>query len=112
MPTYEYACTSCGHRFDAVQSFNDPALTVCPKCDGPLRKVFGSVGIVLKGSGFYKTDSRSGSNGAKSSTKESGTKETKESSGDSGSKETTTSSSSTKEASSSTSSEKAAAPAP
>jgi putative FmdB family regulatory protein len=61
MPTYEYACTSCGHRFEAVQSFSDPALTVCPVCGGTLRKLFGNVGIVLKGSGFYKTDSRQGS---------------------------------------------------
>ncbi len=58
MPTYEYACTSCGHRFETVQSFSDAALTACPVCQGPLRKVFGNVGIVLKGSGFYKTDSR------------------------------------------------------
>ena len=61
MPTYEYACTSCGHRFETVQSFSDAALTACPACGGPLRKVFGNVGIVLKGSGFYKTDSRSSS---------------------------------------------------
>jgi putative FmdB family regulatory protein len=59
MPTYEYACTSCGHRFETVQSFSDAALTACPVCQGPLRKVFGNVGIVLKGSGFYKNDSRS-----------------------------------------------------
>ena len=59
MPTYEYACTSCGHRMEAVQSFSDPALTTCPVCQGALRKVFGNVGIVLKGSGFYKNDSRS-----------------------------------------------------
>jgi putative FmdB family regulatory protein len=59
LPTYEYACTACGHRLDAVQKFTDEALTVCPECGGALRKVFGAVGIVLKGSGFYKTDSRS-----------------------------------------------------
>jgi len=64
LPTYEYACTSCGHRLDAVQSFSDEPLTTCPECDGGLRKVYGAVGIVLKGSGFYKTDSRAGS-GAK-----------------------------------------------
>ncbi|MHB8221012.1 MAG: FmdB family zinc ribbon protein [Acidimicrobiales bacterium] len=58
MPTYEYACTSCGHRFDVVQSFSDDPLTTCPECGAPLRKVFSPVGIVLKGSGFYKTDSR------------------------------------------------------
>jgi putative FmdB family regulatory protein len=58
VPTYQYACTECGHRFEAVQSFSDDALTVCPVCEGRLRKVFNSVGIVFKGSGFYKTDSR------------------------------------------------------
>ena len=58
MPTYQYACTDCDHRFDAVQSFSDPSLTVCPECGGKLRKVFSSVGIVFKGSGFYRTDSR------------------------------------------------------
>jgi putative FmdB family regulatory protein len=58
MPTYAYACTVCDHRFEAVQSFSDDALTVCPECDGRLRKVFGSVGVVFKGSGFYRTDSR------------------------------------------------------
>ena len=58
MPTYEYACTACGHRLDAVQSFTDDPLTECPECGGALRKVYGAVGIVLKGSGFYKTDSR------------------------------------------------------
>jgi putative FmdB family regulatory protein len=69
MPTYEYACNSCGHQFDVVQSFSDDALTICPECGGALRKVFGSVGIVFKGSGFYKTDSR----GSKSSTTPSST---------------------------------------
>jgi putative FmdB family regulatory protein len=58
MPTYEYACTKCGHRLEVVQSFTDAALTTCPQCGGSLRKVYGNVGIVLKGSGFYKTDSR------------------------------------------------------
>ena len=58
MPTYEYACTACGHRLEAVQRFSDDPLTECPECGGPLRKVYGNVGIVLKGSGFYKTDSR------------------------------------------------------
>ena len=58
MPTYEYACTACGHRLEAVQKFSDDPLTECPECHGALRKVYGAVGIVLKGSGFYKTDSR------------------------------------------------------
>ncbi len=58
MPTYQYACTQCGERLEAVQSFSDPALTECPECNGRLRKVFSAVGVVFKGSGFYKTDSR------------------------------------------------------
>ena len=58
MPTYQYACTECGHGFEAVQSFTDDALTACPQCAGRLRKVFNSVGIVFKGSGFYRNDSR------------------------------------------------------
>ena len=58
MPTYQYACTECGHDFEAVQSFSDDALTECPACQGRLRKVFGNVGIVFKGSGFYRNDSR------------------------------------------------------
>ena len=60
MPTYQYACTECGHAFEQVQSFSDDALTICPVCSGRLRKVFNAVGVVFKGSGFYRTDSRSG----------------------------------------------------
>lgn len=67
MPTYEYACTACGHELEAVQSFSDAALTVCPQCQGALRKVFSAVGVVFKGSGFYKTDSRSKSTSATTS---------------------------------------------
>ena len=58
MPTYSYACTECDNRFDAVQAFTDDALTSCPQCSGRLRKLFNSVGVVFKGSGFYRTDSR------------------------------------------------------
>jgi putative FmdB family regulatory protein len=58
VPTYQYACTECGHRFEAVQAFTDDSLTTCPVCAGSLRKVYGSVGVVFKGSGFYRTDSR------------------------------------------------------
>ena len=58
MPTYAYACTACGHRFEVQQSFTDSALTECPECAGRLRKLFNTVGIVFKGSGFYRTDSR------------------------------------------------------
>ncbi|MFL6159907.1 MAG: FmdB family zinc ribbon protein [Marmoricola sp.] len=59
MPTYQYSCTDCGHFFEAVQSFSDDSLTVCPECEGKLRKVFNAVGVVFKGSGFYRNDSRS-----------------------------------------------------
>ena len=64
MPTYQYTCTECGEPLEAVQKFTDAPLTVCPACGGRLRKVFSAVGIVFKGSGFYRTDSRNGS-GAK-----------------------------------------------
>jgi putative FmdB family regulatory protein len=101
LPTYEYACTACGHRLEAVQKFTDDPLTECPECGSALRKVYGAVGIVLKGSGFYKTDSRAaaGGNGngkskdkdkvkesSSSSTSDSSSKDSKESSkSDSGS---------------------------
>lgn len=75
MPTYQYACTECGHQLEAVQSFTDEPLTECPACEGRLRKLFNSVGIVFKGSGFYRTDSRS--NGSESSTSSSTTTSTK-----------------------------------
>ena len=71
MPTYQYACTACGEQLEMVQKFSDDPLTVCPACSGRLRKVFSPVGIVFKGSGFYRTDSRSSKgllNGAKDAT--------------------------------------------
>jgi putative FmdB family regulatory protein len=67
VPTYSYACTECGDRFDAVQAFTDDTLTTCENCSGRLRKLFNSVGIVFKGSGFYRTDSRDAGQKAKSS---------------------------------------------
>jgi putative FmdB family regulatory protein len=67
VPTYAYACTACGHAFEIHQSFSDDALTVCPECEGRLRKVFSSVGVVFKGSGFYRNDARAGSTGKRSS---------------------------------------------
>jgi putative FmdB family regulatory protein len=77
VPTYSYACTECGNRFDAVQSFSDDALSTCEKCSGRLRKLFNSVGVVFKGSGFYRTDSResakSATNGSAKSSSSSGT---------------------------------------
>ena len=77
MPTYSYACTECDNRFDAVQAFTDDALTTCPKCSGRLRKLFGSVGVVFKGSGFYRNDSR---DAAKSTINGSGSSESSTSS--------------------------------
>ena len=67
MPTYQYACTECGHAFEQFQSFSDDALTVCPECEGRLRKVFNAVGVVFKGSGFYRNDSRKADSSAISS---------------------------------------------
>ncbi|MGO3721863.1 FmdB family zinc ribbon protein [Microbacterium gubbeenense] len=58
MPTYSYACKTCGHAFDAVQSFSEASLTACPECGGALRKEYGSIGVTFNGSGFYRTDSR------------------------------------------------------
>ncbi|OBG29108.1 FmdB family transcriptional regulator [Mycobacterium alsense] len=72
MPTYSYACTQCADRFDVVQAFTDDALTTCEKCSGRLRKLFNSVGVVFKGSGFYRTDSRADGNKSKASTNGSG----------------------------------------
>ena len=70
VPTYAYTCTQCGHAFDVHQSFTDAALTVCPQCQGRLRKVFSPVGVVFKGSGFYRTDARSSSSSSSSPAKE------------------------------------------
>ncbi|MDP9797920.1 putative FmdB family regulatory protein [Catenuloplanes nepalensis] len=80
MPTYQYACTECGHQLEAVQSFSDEPLTECPACQGRLRKLFNSVGIVFKGSGFYRTDSRGGGTSAESGKPAASTAESKTSS--------------------------------
>ncbi|HTN80608.1 MAG TPA: FmdB family zinc ribbon protein [Acidimicrobiales bacterium] len=72
MPTYEYRCKGCGRELEVVQSFDEPSLTVCPHCSGPLRKVFGSIGITFKGDGFYKTDNRSNGKKSASSTASTG----------------------------------------
>ena len=76
MPTYEYRCANCGHQLEVVQSFTDPALTECPHCGEPtLRKLFGNVGVVFKGSGFYRNDSRAAEKAAQGDkTADSGTK--------------------------------------
>ena len=66
MPTYQYSCTECGEQLEVVQSFSDEPLTVCPTCQGRLRKVFNSVGVVFKGSGFYRNDSRKSTTAAES----------------------------------------------
>ncbi|GAA4950017.1 FmdB family zinc ribbon protein [Streptomyces caelestis] len=87
MPTYQYQCTECGEGLEAVQKFTDDALTECPNCQGRLKKVFSAVGIVFKGSGFYRNDSRgSSSSSAPASSKSSSTSSsTSSSSSDSGS---------------------------
>ncbi|AXI72102.1 FmdB family zinc ribbon protein [Streptomyces cavourensis] len=97
MPTYQYQCTECGEGLEAVQKFTDDALTVCPSCDGRLKKVFSAVGIVFKGSGFYRNDSRGSSS---SSTPASSTSK----SSDSGSSSSSTSTGSETKSSASSSS--------
>lgn len=64
MPTYQYACSACGHQFEVFQAFSDDSLTACPECKGEVRKVYSAVGVVFKGSGFYKTDSAGKSSSA------------------------------------------------
>lgn len=95
MPTYQYACTSCGERLEVVQKFTDEPLTECPKCDGRLRKVFSPVGVVFKGSGFYKTDSRSSSSKSSSSSSSAGSSSSGSSTSGSSTSESTSSSDST-----------------
>jgi len=87
VPTYSYACTVCDNKFDIQQAFSDESLTECPQCQGRLRKLFNSVGIVFKGSGFYRTDSRGGSVAASSS--DSSSKSSDSSSGSSSAATTT-----------------------
>ncbi|WP_343575496.1 FmdB family zinc ribbon protein [Mycobacterium sp.] len=99
MPTYSYACTDCASRFDVVQAFSDDTLTTCENCSGRLRKLFGKVGVVFKGSGFYRNDSRETSKSSGSSSSSSSS-----SSDNSGSSDTSSSSSSEKSSSSNDSS--------
>jgi putative FmdB family regulatory protein len=96
MPTYEYRCTACGRRLEVVQKFSDEPLTECPECFGDLRRVFGSVGVVLKGSGFYRTDNRRGGSdgGAGANGKSSESKSSESKSSESKSSESKSSSSS------------------
>ncbi len=92
MPTYSYACTECDNRFDAVQAFTDDALTTCPECSGRLRKLFNSVGVVFKGSGFYRNDSRESSKSSvKADSASSSSSEKTSSSSDSSSSSSSTS---------------------
>ena len=93
MPTYQYRCTECDHAFEEFQSFTDDALTVCPVCGGRLRKVFNAVGVVFKGSGFYRTDSRS--NGSSSSSSSTSSSSTSASNGDGSGKKDSASTSDT-----------------
>ena len=113
MPTYSYACTECDNKFDLVQAFSDDALTQCPKCEGRLRKLFGKVGVVFKGSGFYRTDSReaakSTSNGSAKSSESSGSSSASEKKSDSAKSDSSSSSSSSGSSGSSTSAPAAAA---
>ncbi|MEU9625981.1 FmdB family zinc ribbon protein [Streptomyces luteogriseus] len=100
MPTYQYQCTECGEGLEAVQKFTDDALTECPNCNGRLKKVFSAVGIVFKGSGFYRNDSRGSSSSSSPAAKSSSTSG---SSSDSGSSSSGSSSSSSTSSSSSSS---------
>ncbi|MEU5420384.1 FmdB family zinc ribbon protein [Streptomyces sp. NPDC001407] len=112
MPTYQYQCTECGEGLEAVQKFTDDALTVCPSCDGRLKKVFSAVGIVFKGSGFYRNDSRgasSSSSPAKASTTSSAPKNGSDSSSASSSTSSSTSSATSSASSTSSSSSTSAA---
>ncbi|MFD8492296.1 FmdB family zinc ribbon protein [Amycolatopsis sp. NPDC059657] len=111
MPTYQYACKECDHRFEAVQSFSDASLTECPQCSGPLRKVFGSVGVVFKGSGFYRTDSRDSKSASTTAAAPAKT-EPKSSSSDSGSSSSSSSSTTSPSSSSSSGTTKTATAAP
>jgi len=104
VPTYQYACTECGHAFEQVQSFSDDALEHCPVCNGRLRKVFNAVGVVFKGSGFYRTDSRSGSSSSVPAASSNSTGSTGSTSSTSDSGASSTSSSSSTSSTSSTSS--------
>ena len=84
MPTYQYRCTECGNELEAVQRFTDPSLTECPSCEGQLRKVFNAVGVVFKGSGFYRTDSRADAKKAGSTGADAGSTSGDKGSGDEG----------------------------
>lgn len=96
MPTYQYACTECDNAFEQFQSFSEDSLTVCPQCQGRLRKVFNAVGVVFKGSGFYRTDSRNGSSSSDTSSTPASASSASSSKAESKSDSTKTESASTK----------------
>ncbi|MFE2073786.1 FmdB family zinc ribbon protein [Streptomyces misionensis] len=102
MPTYQYQCTECGEGLEAVQKFTDDALTECPSCGGRLKKVFSAVGIVFKGSGFYRNDSRGSTSSSSPAAKSSGSSSTSSTSSDSKSSSKSSSTSSASSASGST----------
>lgn len=110
MPTYQYQCTACGEGLEAVQKFTDDALTECPSCNGRLKKVFSAVGIVFKGSGFYRNDSRGASSSSSPASSKSSTSSSSDSSSSSSSSTSSSSSSSdSKSSSAGTSSSSSAA---
>lgn len=112
MPTYQYSCTECGEPLEVVQKFSDDALTECPACGGRLRKIFSPAAIVFRGSGFYRTDSRSGGSGTKAkegaAKKDDAKTETKSEAKTETKKDSSSSDSSTSKSSSKSSSEKVA----
>ncbi|MFB7588351.1 FmdB family zinc ribbon protein [Streptomyces sp. NPDC056169] len=107
MPTYQYQCTECGEGLEAVQKFTDDALTECPSCQGRLKKVFSAVGIVFKGSGFYRNDSRGSSSSSSPAASKSSTPSSSSSTSSTSDSKPAASSSSTSAASSSSSSSSA-----
>lgn len=114
MPVYEYACKSCGQHTEARQSVDDPPLTECPNCGGPLRKVFGSIGISFKGSGFYRNDSRrsGGASKAKDESKADSAKSEKSDKGGAGEKASTSDKSTTSKSDTKSGSNGSSSPAP
>ncbi|MCX5048800.1 MULTISPECIES: FmdB family zinc ribbon protein [unclassified Streptomyces] len=104
MPTYQYQCTACGEGLEAVQKFTDDALTECPECSGRLKKVFSAVGIVFKGSGFYRNDSRGSSSSSSPASKPSTSTSSSEPSSSSSSASSSSSSSSSSDSKSKSSS--------
>jgi putative FmdB family regulatory protein len=111
LPTYQYRCTDCGHEFEEFQSFTDDALTVCPVCEGRLRKVFNAVGVVFKGSGFYRTDNREKASSSSDSSSGSSSSSSADSSSPGSKSSDSTSSGSTSTSSSDSSSKTSTTPA-